>query len=686
MLTRSHVFALSILSLSIQHAFAQTSPSDAAVNDLPTIELQAQATPKQPFNETAGDVSVGRDQLIQGGTTIGNALNGQSGVYSAQYTGGVSRPVIRGLDGARVKITQNGGDTLDVSSVSPDHAVTVDPNAADQIQILKGPEALLYGAGSVGGLVNVIDHKIPSKMPDNGYEGQLGVRYNTGDDGLVYSGDSTVALGSQFALNVGGLKRDANDYILPHDLQETSRREDNTYAKSNDYHAGLSWIYDRGYTGVAYSERHDRYGIPGDNPLYGLCKPSAGKLDCGTLADQQAALQEQDGAAAWINLKEKRYDFKTELNDPFAGFSKLAAQATYTDYQHQEMDGDEPDTTFISKGTDARITLDNMAWAGWTGQFGTQYTQQKLTINGDEALMDPTVTKRYSVFGMQEKQVDQLHFQVSSRIDHQTIDIDGNDVDVGAKNYTDTAYSLAGSTDWAFKPNYKLSLTGSHQERLPLAQELYSNGAHMATNTYELGNDDLQKEKSNNLELGLHFDNDQGLKYNLSAFQSWYNNFIYANTLDRFQDFRLIQYDQTDARFYGVDGDVSYQLSPRYNVGVFGDYVRGKLDDAGNAPRIPGGRLGTRIKADFGQGYSGTAEYYHVFGQDDLANYETEGKSYNMLNLGLAYDGQINTKTGYQLYAKANNLLDSKVYLHESFLSDVPQIGRNFTMGINFNF
>ncbi len=161
-----------------------------------------------------------------------------------------------------------------------------------------------------------------------------------------------------------------------------------------------------------------------------------------------------------------------------------------------------------------------MAWAGRTGQFGTQYTQQKLTINGDEALMDPTVTKRYSVFGMQEKQVDQLHFQVSSRIDHQTIDIDGNDVDVGAKNYTGTAYSLAGSTDWAFKPNYKLSLTGSHQERLPAAQELYSNGAHMATNTYELGNDDLQKEKSNNLELGLHFDNDQGLKYNLSAFQS----------------------------------------------------------------------------------------------------------------------------------------------------------------------
>lgn len=685
MFTRSHIFALSILSLSIQHVFAQDSQPEVSVNDLPTIELQAQSVPKQPLDQAAGDLTVSKDQLIQGGTTIGNALNGQAGVYSAQYTGGVSRPVIRGQDGARVKITQNGGDPLDVSSVSPDHAVTVDPNSADQIQILKGPEALLYAAGSVGGLVNVIDHKIPSKMPENGYEGQLGARYNTGDDGVVYSGDTTIGLGSQVAFNVGGLKRDANNYILPQDLQDNSRREESTFARSNDYHAGLSWIYDRGYTGIAYSERHDKYGIPGDNPLYGLCKPNNGKLNCGSLADQQAAMQADDGAAAWINLKEKRYDFKSELNDPFSGFSKLAAQATYTDYQHQEMDGDEPDTTFISKGTDARITLDNNSWAGWTGQFGTQYTQQKLNINGDEALMDPTKTQRYSVFGLQEKQVDQLHFQVSSRIDHQTIDIDGNNVDVGAKNYSGTAYSVAGSSDWAFIPNYKLSLTGSHQERLPLAQELYSNGAHMATNTFELGNDDLDKEKSNNIELGLHFDNDR-LKYNVSAFQSWYDNFIYANTLDRFQDFRLIQYDQTNARFYGVDGDVSYQLSSRYNAGLFGDYVRGKLDDAGNAPRIPGGRLGTRIKADFGQGYSGTAEYYHVFNQDDIANYETDGKGYNMLNMGLAYDGHINQKTGYQLYAKANNLLDSKVYLHESFLSDVPQIGRNFTMGVNFNF
>ncbi|MFT4022083.1 MAG: TonB-dependent receptor, partial [Acinetobacter sp.] len=217
------------------------------------------------------------------------------------------------------------------------------------------------------------------------------------------------------------------------------------------------------------------------------------------------------------------------------------------------------------------------------------------------------------------------------------------------------------------------------------AQELYSNGIHMATNTYELGNDDLSIEKSNNLELGLHFDNDR-LKYNVNVFHNWYNNYIYANTLDNYQGFRLIQYSQADAKFYGVDGDISYQISPQYNVGLFGDYVRGQLDNAGNVPRIPGGRLGTRLKADFGDGYSATAEYYHVFRQDDIANYETDTKGYNMVNLGFAYSGQVNDKTGYRVYANANNLLDAKVYQHESYLANVPQIGRNFTVGIDFNF
>ncbi|MBF7685170.1 TonB-dependent receptor [Acinetobacter sp. B10A] len=673
-------FALSLLACAVQNVLAQTP----AVDNLPAIELKGEKNLAVQPDHAAGDFTVKQKDLIEGATTIGNALDGRAGIYAAQYTGGVSRPVIRGLDGARVKITQNGGDALDVSSVSPDHAVTVDPNSAQEIQVLKGPESLLYGAGSVGGLVNVVDDKVPSRMPDHGYSGRMGARYNTGSDDMLYSGQAVVGLGEHIALSAGGLNRQANDYILPKDLQQDGRRQSETFARSQDANVGLSLITDRGFMGVAYSERHDRYGIPGDNALYGACELNDTHTGFRANSCGHAAI-DADDAISWINLKQKRYDFKSELNDPFAGFSKLALQANYTKYEHQEMDGDVPDTTFNSHGTDSRLVLTNTPWAGWTGQFGVQYTKQKLNIGGDESLMDPTNTQRYSIFGLQEKQIDQVHLQISSRIDHQKIDIQQGQTNPEAKNFSGTAYSVAGSADWEFVPNYKLSFTASHQERLPMAQELYSNGKHMATNTYELGNDQLSTEKSNNVELGFHFDNDQ-LKYNVSVFHNWFNHFIYANTLDQFQDFRLIQYSQAKARFYGVDADMSYQLSSVYNIGVFGDYVRGKLTDQGNAPRVPSGRLGAKISAQFDDHYNANIEYYHVFNQDDIANYETRGQSYNMLNLAMAYDGHLTSKLDYRVYTKVNNLLDSKIYQHESFLSQVPQVGRNFTVGVDFKF
>lgn len=674
-------FALSLLACAVQNVLAQMP----VVDNLPTIELKGQKNLSVQPDRTAGDFTLKQKDLIEGATTIGNALEGQSGIYAAQYAGGVSRPVVRGLDGARVKITQNGGDALDVSSVSPDHAVTVDPNSAEDIQVLKGPESLLYGAGSVGGLVNVVDNKVPTRMPDSGYSGRVGARYNTGSDDMLYSGQTVIGLGDHVALSAGGLSRDANNYILPRDLQRyDGRRQSETFARSQDANVGLSWIGDKGFVGVAYSERHDRYGIPGDNAVYGACELN--NTHTGFTVDScGSAAAEEDEAISWINLKQKRYDLKSELNNPFAGFSKLELQVDYTKYQHQEMDGDVPDTTFKSHGTDTRLVLTNAPWAGWTGQFGLQYTQQKLTIGGDESLMDPTNTQRYSVFGLQEKQMGQVHVQVSSRIDHQKTDIQQGETNPDAKNFSGTAYSVAGSADWEFVPNYKLSLTASHQERLPMAQELYSNGKHMATNTYELGSDDLGAEKSNNVELGFHFDNNR-LTYNVSAFHNWFNHFIYADTLDQFQDFRLIQYRQSKARFYGVDGDISYQVSPVYTVGLFGDYVRGKLVDSGNAPRVPSGRIGAKISANFDDHYSANAEYYHVFTQDDIASYETNGQSYNMLNLGFAYNHSLTSKVDYRVYTKVNNVLDSKIYQHESFLSQVPQVGRNFTMGVDFKF
>lgn len=684
MLFHKNLLSVAILAVIAPSAFAQDDESTQKLN---TIQVTAHPLVQTAVDYSAADNVIKSDQLAQGGTTIGEALSDQVGVYSNQFGPGASRPVIRGQDAARVKVLANASETMDVSTLSPDHAVTVDPTLAKQIEIVRGPSTLLYGAGNVGGLVNVTDNKIPTQMPENGYEGKLGVRYNTGNDEKLATAGVTVGLGDQVALRVEGLKRDANNYIAPDYVHEgeKERRVDNTFAESQNVTLGLSWIYDRGFTGISYTNRQDQYGLPGHNHEYESCEAhltGQPHLDCGEHDhDHEEDEHDHSHAGPWVDLKSERYDFRSELADPFAGFQKLRVQASYTDYQHDEIEEGQAATTFKSQGYDTRLELLHNPIGAWEGVIGTQFGRQKLDITGEEALFaGPSTTDKWSVFALEHRQWNDVHFELAARLDQQSIDIDSPQ-----KDYDDHAFSYSGAANWAFAPNYKLSLVASHQERLPMAQELYSQGKHLATNTYELGNENLAVEKSNNLELGFHYDTDR-LNYHVHVFHNWFDDYIYAQTLDRYEDFRLIQYTQDKARFYGAEGEISYQLSPIYTATLFGDYVRGKIDAEGDAPRVPGGRVGTRFDADFGDGFSGTAEYYRAFKQDKIAVYETETDGYNMVNLGLAYAARLSDKTDYRVYAKANNLLDETVYNHASFLSTLPQMGRNFTVGLEFGF
>ncbi|TCB35659.1 TonB-dependent receptor [Acinetobacter sp. ANC 4910] len=687
MLFHKNLLSVAILAVIAPSVYAQ---DDESTQKLDTIQVTAHPLVQTAVDYSAADNVIKSDQLAQGSTTIGEALSNQVGVYSNQFGPGASRPVIRGQDAARVKVLANASETMDVSTLSPDHAVTVDPTLAKQIEIVRGPSTLLYGAGNVGGLVNVTDNKIPTQMPESGYEGKLGVRYNTGNDEKLATAGVTVGLGDQVALRVEGLKRDANNYIAPDYVHEgeKERRVDNTFAESQNVTLGLSWIYDRGFTGISYTNRQDQYGLPGHNHEYESCEAhltGQPHLDCGEHdhdhEEDTHEAHDHSHAGPWVDLKSERYDFRSELADPFAGFQKLRVQASYTDYQHDEIEEGQAATTFKSEGYDTRLELVHNPIGAWEGVIGTQFGRQKLDITGEEALFaGPSTTDKWSVFALEHRQWNDVHFELAARLDQQSIDIDSPQ-----KDYDDHAFSYSGAANWAFAPNYKLSLVASHQERLPMAQELYSQGKHLATNTYELGNENLAVEKSNNLELGFHYDTDR-LNYHVHVFHNWFDDYIYAQTLDRYEDFRLIQYTQDKARFYGAEGEISYQLSPIYTATLFGDYVRGKIDAEGDAPRVPGGRVGTRFDADFGDGFSGTAEYYRAFKQDKIAVYETETDGYNMVNLGLAYAARLSDKTDYRIYAKANNLLDETVYNHASFLSTLPQMGRNFTVGLEFGF
>jgi len=699
-----NLITLSIFAVVAPTVFAEQSSSSIPVQTMDTIQVQA-----HPLVQTAADFAVAdhvvdQKALSERATTIGDALADELGVYSNQYGSGSSRPVIRGQDGPRVKVLQHASETADVSTLSPDHAVTVDPILAKQVEVIRGPSTLLYGAGTVGGLVNVTDQKIPTQMPEDGLEGTVGLRYNSGSDEKLVSAGVTAGIGENFALRVEGSKRNANDYIAPdyfheHDDElEKERRVGNTFAEGQTVNIGGSWIHDRGFVGLSYSNRQDQYGLPGHSHEYHGCVLHGDHFHGCPTPDPDAPAHEEHGGP-WVDLKSERYEVRTELEQPFAGVEKLRVHASMTDYEHDELEENEVISNFKSKGYDGRLELVHVPVAGWEGVIGTQISQQKINLaasehdhheDGDEddeehhvhgsgVVMPDTKTDKFSLFALEHKQLGDVHVELGARVDHQKVKVDSDQ-----KDYSGTGVSASAAANWEFAPNYKLSVVGSHQQRLPLAQELYADGLHFATNTYELGNPDLDKETSNNLELGLHYEGDK-LDYHVHVYHNWFDDYIYGETVAQKGNLRGVQYTQDKARFYGTEAQAGYQINDMYKLSVFGDYVRGKIEGE-NAPRVPAGRLGTKVEADFADGWSGLAEYYHVFNQDKIASYEDETQGYNMVNVGLSYANSLADNNAYRVYFKANNLLDDQVYSHTSFLSNIPQVGRNFTVGVQYDF
>ncbi len=695
------VLGQSDTAISANTASANTN---ASINTLPTIVISA-----HPLDRTAADIAtpvsvVEHDQLASGATTLGQALAGQPGIHGDSFGGGASRPVIRGQTAPRVKVLSDGSEVMDASAISPDHMVTVEPLLSEKIEVLSGPSTLLYGSGAIGGAINVLDNKIPTRMPENGLEGEVNLRGNTVADEKAAAAAVTVGLGEQFALHVEGVKRDANDYKVRGYTSEgeNEKRVDGSYATGENASVGLSWIGERGFAGLAFTQRKDEYGLPGHSHEYESCHPHGTHLHCGGHEDE-AAHDHDDGhdhehdhsheAAPWIELDSKRVDFRAEYAQPFTGFDKIRVRAGYTDYQHDEIEEGSVATQFNNKGYDGRIELTHVPVAGFEGVLGLQYARSDFEANGEEAFLPKTLTENISAFLLEHYQWKDVHFELGARQEWQTINPELGLAKFSTQDYDDTATSASFAATWEFVPDYALALSLAHSERMPNAQELYANGGHFATNTYELGDVNLSNEKSNNVELSLR-KTAGDFTFGLSAYHNQVDDYIYAKTLDRFEDFRLIQYTQADATFNGVEAESSYRIDDNYTATLFGDYVRAKLDSSDaqgnrNLPRIPAARLGSRIQANWdalGGQLGGALEYAHVFKQNDIADYESTTAGYNLINATLAYDGELNARNSYRLYLQMNNLLDEKYDSHSSFLSTIPQPGRNFTAGVQLKF
>lgn len=622
-------------------------------------------------------------------STLGGTLASEPGVSFDNFGGGASRPVIRGQTAPRIKVMSDGSDIHDASAISPDHAIATETMLLRGIEVLRGPAALLYGGGAIGGAINLLDSKIPTVVPPNGISGEAEARLGTADRERALAGGLTLGFGN-FAIRAEGAGRDTGNYRVPGGF--ATRRVDGSYNDTWTASIGGAWIGENGYLGAAYTIQRNKYGLPGHNHDYEDCHPHGSSLHCEGHGhddhdhddDHDDHDDDHDHAAGdhgvpFVKLRSKRLDVRGEYRDPLPGLDRVRLRMSYTNYAHDEIEDDTIATTFKNKAYDVRTEFRHKPVGGLTGAFGVQYSRSKFSALGEEAFLPKSRTTNVALFGMETLQLGPVRFEVAARHEWQKVNANG------AGKVKHMPFSISGAAIWEIDPDYSLALTLARMQRAPNVQELHADGVHLATNTYELGDASLKKETSKSVELAFR-KRTGDVTFSLGVYHQRFSNYIFAATLDRFEDFRLIRYTSADATFTGIDGQLRYRFAPNLGITVFGDYVRARLRNGkGNLPRIPAGRLGARLDGQWGP-VSAEFEYYRVFDQSKTADFEASTSGYNMLNATLAYTLPI-AEARTELFVRGTNLTNDLAYNHASFIRNAsPLRGRNVVVGLRAAF
>ncbi|MEG3060065.1 MAG: TonB-dependent receptor [Comamonas sp.] len=663
-------------------ASAQTVAPAAAEAALSEVTVSAGGLGQSGSEMTTpASVLEGQELVLRREATLGETLGGEPGIHSSHFGAGASRPIIRGMDGPRVKILSDGAELHDASSISPDHAVAMEPMLATQVEVLRGPSALIHGGGAMGGVVNILDNKIPTRIPEKGYEGSAELRYGSGAKEKAGAFSLTGGAG-QVAVHVEGLTRDADDYRVGSGWAE-GKRVGGSFSRGDTGSLGLSWIGTQGYLGAAYTRQTSRYGLPGHSHDFEGCHTHGDHLHCGSHDGHdhdEHDHEHADSEVPVVDMVSERLDMRGELRQPFAGVAAVRFRAGVTDYRHDEIEEGAIATTFKNKAHDARVEIEHQPIGGLRGVVGMQTTNRKFSAIGEEAYVQPTETRRNSLFLLEEYRWQDWRFEGALRHERQTAEALTSGLE---RKHSGTSASLGAV--WQFVPGYQLATSLTHSSRLPTVEELYAQGLHMATSTYERGNADLQREKSKAWDLSLR-KTAGATTFSVSAFQHRVNNYIYGRTLDEHDGLQLLQYSQADARFTGLEGQVRQRLGSHWGVTLFGDTVRARLDAGGTLPRIPSARVGLRLDARW-NGWQGMAEWVQVGKQNRVAEFESTTAGYGMLNLSASYQMRTAGGTPWQIYVKGRNLTDRLGYAHTSFIkSAAPLMGRNITVGVKMDF
>lgn len=608
----------------------------------------------------------GADLQNASSATLGETLNGQLGVSSASFGPGVGLPVIRGQSDNRVKVMQDSVGSMDASAASPDHAVTLEPLLANQIEVLRGPAALRYGSGAIGGVVNVLDNRIPSELPED-ITGGVELRNASANNETVGVANLNGVLGN-FAVHIDGVKRRSDDMDIP-ELAEKNPENPataikgyipNTDARSQSGTLGVSYIDGEDFIGLSLNKLDNNYGIPPDS-------------------DELVR----------IDLHQTRYDLKGELNAPFTGFQKISTRVGHNDYRHTEMENGEPGTRFTNNAYEGRVELihNPQNWFGleWNGAIGIQASKSAFAAIGEEAFIPKSDIKNGGVFVLEETKHHNFTYELGARFDTQSITPDNQNNAVTDHSLNHNSLNLSATTTWHFTTEQQLSVGIAQSQRAPSVEELLANGPHPATSSYLLGDDQLQEERSTNMELGYHWHH-QSFQLSTNVFYNRINDFIFARNLgELIDDFTAYQYSQAAATFKGFEVEIKVPFQEYWNLRLFSDKVRATLDDGGDLPRITPPRIGASL--DFARNrWGANLSATHTAKQSHPGAFERETDSYSRIDARIDYNLDIN-EINYTLFAKATNLTNADIRNATSYLRDLaPESGRSLQMGIRLTF
>jgi iron complex outermembrane receptor protein len=591
-------------------------------------------------------------------STIGETVANVPGVQSSYFGPGVGRPIIRGLEGARVQVLSGGVGALDVSTVSADHAVSIEPFLADQVEVLKGPATLLYGSGAIGGVVNSVDGRI-AETPVEGISGRAQLSGNT--VAQERAGMARVDAGNgRLAVHADYVRRDTDDYELPDNADLLNSAQDLRTAG-----VGVGYTGERGYAGIALSTYENLYGIP--------LGSSAEELD-------------PDEEVVRLDIDQTRVDAKAGIREPFAGVERLTARLSQNDYEHVELADGEVGTRFTNDAYEGRVELVHTPLGAWRGAYGVQFGSRDFAALGEEAFVPPSQTDDWGVFVVEHAEFEPFSLEVGARYDRQDIDIDDSDVDA---DHRAISVSLGGI--WNFHEHWHASLNLDRAQRAPSAEELFSDGPHEATASFEIGDPALDEETANQAELGLHFHTERA-EAKLSAYYNRFDDFIFladTGNVDPDEGLPILQWTQDDARFHGFEAEVRYTLADnawgRWNGRVFGDVVRGRLAEGGDLPRIAPARIGLGVTWEYDAWRASLGAVRHAE-QDHVAVNETATDGYTYVNAHVSYAFAVGDSE-WEAFLEGRNLTDQEARVHTSLLKErSPLPGRNLAFGLRMYF